>query len=331
MPHSIFAPLLTAVLLSAGTPPATVTGHPQHPTSPAPRTAIATMRVDIWPEYDDPRVLVIYDGTLAGDATAPTDFSLVVPPGAQVHMAGGIAPDGGHLHADFRTRTRNDGLVEVSYRLEVPEFYMEFYYDPLGAGEERRFTYPVQSGFHIDSLAVRVQEPRRAEGFEVVPLADQHTQDDRGLGYAVIRRTDLAPGAMIPVTVVYRKTDRTPSVTAQEMNGAQGAQGAQGARAEPPFPWDRARRWGLGILAAAFFAVGLYREVFARRWSGSHREPVADRDRDDRGQAAPEGGRRPRFCTECGTRLAPTHRFCTMCGQPIRGRVAGTGTGGRRR
>lgn len=90
---------------------------------------IATMGVDIWPEYDDPRVLVTCHGLLApGHADEVLARS---PAGARIHMAGGIAEGDGQLHGDFRTEPHGSGLMTVTYRLEVPVFYMEFCYDPF--------------------------------------------------------------------------------------------------------------------------------------------------------------------------------------------------------
>lgn len=306
MSSSILAPFLAAMLAIAPTP----VDRPGADSVAVPD--IATMQVDIWPEYDDPRVLVIYYGLLAPGAETPTDFSFIVPAGARIHMAGGIAETGGHLHGDFRTRPRDDGLMTVTYRLEVPEFYMEFYYDPFTGGDERRFTYPVRAPYHIDSLLVRVQQPRRADAFGLVPASDGTVQDGRGFDYGVLRFADVAAGTETPVTVSYTKTDRDPSVVAQDDPGAAPS---SSPGAPSPSPWRRARSWILGTLAAGFFAVGFYKLL-------SDRANEADPPRGARGTRGRVGGTSgtaapSRFCTECGQRAGSTHRYCGRCGQPL--------------
>lgn len=305
MLHSILTSLLTAAFAVGAS---TLPSVSQVPGGPAGAPRVGSLTVDVWPEFDDPRVLVIYDGRLAAGTEVPVDFSFIVPSDAQVHMAGGIAADGGHLHADFETRALDSGLKEVSYRLEVPRFYMEFYYDPLTGAARRRFTYPVVSRFGIDSLLVRVQEPLRSEGFRVVPLAGEVVQDNRGLNYSVIRFGDVTPGTETPVTVSYRKTDRRPSVA-----GAAPATDPTADRESSPSPWDRARPWILGALAAGFFAMGVFKMIS----SGAGTTGSASDSPGPAGASAPTGP--GRFCTECGHAAGSTDRYCGRCGHPLDG------------
>lgn len=311
MPLSIFTSFLTAALLNGAialqqTSPAT-DAEPATEASTGPQ--IATLTVDIWPEFDDPRVLVIYDGRLAAGAAVPVDFSFIVPSDARIHMAGGIAADGGHLPAAFETRVLDDGVKEVSYRLEVPRFYMEFYYDPLTGAGQRRFSYPVVSRFDIDSLLLRVQEPLRSEGFGVVPLAEEVVQDNRGLNYSLIRFDHVSAGAEMPVTVSYRKTDRQPSVA----GNAAAPDQAPAERETTSSPWERARTWILGTLATGFFAMGFFK-MFSSRAGKQGGAP------ERQGSAPPSAsGGAGRFCTECGRPAGPADRYCGQCGHRLDG------------
>lgn len=304
MLSSVLLPLVAGLALAAEpVPGVAVQGPGSEPT-------IAALTIDIWPEYDDPRVLAIYDGMMAPDTRLPTEFTFVVPGDAQVHMAGGIAAEGGHIHADFDTRVRADGMMEVSYTLEVPHVYMEFYYDPLDGGNLRRFTFPVISPFAIDSLAVRVQQPARAHDFVLEPAGVDSMRDRRGLEYEIVRWAGLPAETTTRVTVSYRKTDRQPSVTAQ----AAQASARTGASAdEPPAGPSRGRiwTWTLATLALGFFGVGFYK-VFTTG-------PLVPRagDRRQRKGAGGVSASQGRFCTECGQPSAPTHRFCGRCGIPL--------------
>jgi hypothetical protein len=130
-------------------------------------TRINMMQVDIWPEYDDPRVLLIYRGQLEPGREIPRDFAFVIPPGAQVHMAGAIGDNGEHLHSVYETRSRPDGLVELAYQPPTRTVYMEFYYDPLGDGEEREFQYTLVSPLPVAMWMVNVQQPLQARGLRM--------------------------------------------------------------------------------------------------------------------------------------------------------------------
>jgi zinc-ribbon domain len=298
--------LTTAAILAAGL--ALLSGA--HPTQAPAQEAAATpdgdqaetkidgMSVDIWPEYDDPRVLVIYRGTLAPGLTTPRDFSFLVPTGAEIHMAGAVDETRGHVHALFETKDRGDGLTEVSYSLPNPNFYMEFYYDPLGDTPERDFTYRLVSPFPIDQLMVSVQEPRRAEGFAMTPATNQIVRDDaEGLSYHVVGFSDVAAGEAQTVSVSYRKGDREPSVVAEDGAGAQGAD-------------SRAMRSILifsAILLVGVVGYGVFVTLQKRDaeadggLSDAFADPITDVN----------------FCSQCGEEVAPTDRFCGICGHPV--------------
>ena len=311
MLNAIPAVLLSAIVTSGAAVPEPV-GQDGPPASDP---TLASLTIDIWPEYDDARVLVIYDGVLAFGGTLPLELTFVVPADAQVHMAGGIAANGGHLHADFDTRLRDDGLMEVSYAPQAPRLYMELYYNPLSGDDDRQFTYPVTAPFEVDSLVVRVQEPLRATGFELAPAAEESMQDNKGLDYHVLRRGDLPAGSVMPVTVAYRKTDRQPSVTRQ---GAPAAVQSGAAKGNADSPWQQARTWILVTLAVGFFGMGFYK-MFAKSEfagvSGASAERTENRRTDTE-----SGSGEPGFCAQCGRPLAPEHRYCGTCGTRVEGR-----------
>lgn len=301
IPSTILASLLMTVLTAgsgAAAPShvAPASGPPPSPTV----TKVASMDVQIWPEYDEPRVLAIYEGHLRSTVALPTDFTFVVPEGAQPHMVGGIDAQGRHIHAEFTTRPRDDGLVEISYRLDTPTFYMEFYYDPLTGDAQRRFTFPVVTTFTVDSLSVDVQEPRRAEDFRVTPSTREVATDRDGFEYRILRFADVPAGKTTPVTVAYRKKDRKPSVTPRQPVAAASRSGPR-----------RTTFLVLGILGVLIGFVGLY--------------PVASERKGRKGRkgrkAGEEGHRRDalpgRFCTECGAELRPRANYCGACGRPV--------------
>jgi hypothetical protein len=268
--------------------------------------AIEHMNVELWPEYDDPRVLAIYSGKVAAGVETPTDFSFVVPAGAQIHMAGGLDANGGHLHGLYQTRERDDGLVEVFYRLDVPDFYMEFYYDPFDGGEQRSFDYPVVSPYEIAELVVRVQEPLRAEGFTTSPAASQTMRDQKGFNYHMLRWANVAAETPQSVSVAYRKADRTPSITPQAAEGGAGAPERKTMSNILVF---------MAVLLVAVVGLGLF---FGSQRRAAAKAPVT----------APPAPRTPprdspppqrgvsRFCTGCGETVAPADRYCAMCGRP---------------
>lgn len=277
-------------------------------------TKVHFMNVEIWPEYDDPRVLVIYSGALEPGLEMPRDFSFLVPTGAEVHMAGAVAESGGHIHGLYETRDRGDGLTEVSYSLPNPNFYMEFYYDPLGDDDLRDFSYPLVSPYAISQLRVNVQHPRRATEFAVAPATTQVVQDDKGLSYHAIRFDSLTAGESRSVSVRYKKSDRNFSVVAQDGSGAEVSD-------------KRAMKSILVFSALLLLGVVGY-GVFTTTRKGAGR-PTRDiggtqQPRSESGRRGPIAG--ADFCTQCGERTAATDKFCGKCGHPVPHRHSAHGT-----
>jgi len=94
--------------------------------------------VDVWPEYDDPRVLAIYQGTFVNNGSSDFDgyVKFNIPKEAQINMACEIV-NGNHLCQPYKTEDKGD-YVELKWKTtkiikpgqEYPVF-LEFYYDPI--------------------------------------------------------------------------------------------------------------------------------------------------------------------------------------------------------
>lgn len=262
---------------------------------------LTSLNVEIWPEYDDPRVLVIYAGRMEPSVSIPADFTLVIPREAQVHMAGYVDADGVHRQLPFETRPRDDGLSEIYYPLPTPDFYVEFYYEAFPAGEERRFSYPLVPPGDVEKLTVSVQQPLRAEGFLVSPFTLRVVDDDKGFLYHVIEMdTVVTAGAPMPIAVSYRKQDQDPSIAAAPAGAGPPASGGK-------FMTNALALVAVLLVGAAAFAL----------FVTSDRRDTDDYLAEIRHRARGQGHGPGRYCPECGEPTAPTDRYCGSCGHPI--------------
>lgn len=271
------------------------TGYAQQESSSSPETRIEELELDIWPEYDDPRVLVIYSGQLAAGVELPRPFSLVIPRGAEIHMAGAIGERGEHLHAAFETRPAGDSLVEVSYQLEASKFYMEFYYDPFRDGDRREFRYPLVPSYRTERVVMRVQQPLRASAFRITPVAVDVLRDANGFGYHRLFFDELAADEERSVTVSYSKPDREPSVAPQA-----GAADPAGGRAM--------RNILIVGTVLLIGAVGMGVVV------GRRSAPALAGGRNAVGKHGGLAAGGNRFCRSCGTPVKQSDNFCGECG-----------------
>ena len=109
----------------------------------------------LWPEYDDPGVLVILAGDFANDATFPQDVAFPVAEGARNIQATVNDPAKGLLSQEWQMQ---DG--KVAYSLPQPGFHLEYYVDRPVSGDQRKIVHTFEAPYPIKSLEIAVQQPR---------------------------------------------------------------------------------------------------------------------------------------------------------------------------
>jgi len=172
---------------------------------------IGRMRVAIWPEYDDPGVLVIYDGRFVDNGSFPAETSFFLPQGAVISDACSLSPKGQHFCQLFKQENIGD-LEEVRLKLPYPNFYLSFHIDPFeGDGSVRNLSYKLTTNHRIRKLEIDIQEPLRAEGFVVTPEAHR-LEETKGLKHYRYYMDKPQKGVDIPFEINYKKEDKRPSV-----------------------------------------------------------------------------------------------------------------------
>ncbi len=295
--------LITAALI---VPP--VLGKPDEPLT------IKSMKVSLWPEYDDPRVLVIYEGEFYNDALFPQPVSFPVPLGSEMSQVCALQPpNNDHLCQLYETLTETDSL-SVSYTLPIPTYYMEYYWDGIKGQPEKAFAFQYVSPYAVDTMEIDVQQPLKATGFELAPPYASATSDGLGMKYFHYVFKDVKPGQVISIDASYSKSDDKPSVSGGQTNGTGGSNS---------YTW-------IGIGAAiAVIAVGLilFRRKPAVSRAQSRRAARIEAKRDGvprtqrpaaPGPSLPAPDIEALFCSHCGTKLASKATFCHLCGAKVK-------------
>jgi hypothetical protein len=275
--------------------------------------SLKSMRISIWPEYDDPRILVLYEGEFADGAVFPQDVKFPAPAGASIGQVCALTkPANEHLCQLYETSPEGDGIV-ISYNLPIPTFFLEYYYDGLQGQPDRTFSYQYLSPYPIERLSIEVQQPLRSSDFSLSP-AYVSSASSGGFKYYQYTFNNVEAGQAIRIDGSYTKTDTQPSIAGQQSAG-----GSSSALAIT----------GIIVGAVAVGAVGIM--VYRRR-------PTPARATASRGPARPS--RQPRqaqmmmlkgsstssrnragsFCTQCGGKLDAGDRFCAQCGAAARKR-----------
>jgi mono/diheme cytochrome c family protein len=291
-----------------------------------PRTGdihIQRLSVSIWPEYDDPRVLVMMRGELSPESQVPTRIRLPMPKGAELLGAGMISPQNELLNHPHE-RLPGDTSDTLELTLPVHKFFAEWYYDPFGQRKPaRQFTYALTLPYATAQLDVDILQPDAATEFRIKPAPMRENADVRGGKHYLFSYLDLDPEAAHTFEVTYVKTTDEPSVT----KSADLSSNSEPGSLQAPGLARSTKTWVTFAMIAGF-AVILAGGVFVLRNKQPAPPPAAPTMPtvpDSASRVVAQGATqtpetataRPNYCSHCGRQLQVTYVFCPGCGQPL--------------
>ena len=289
---------------------------------------MARLRLSIWPEYDDPRVLIMFRGEMTPRQAFPASITLPVPKGAEIIGAGMISEQNELLLHPHQILP-GDSQDTLQLNLPVPRFFVEFYYNPFTvSGPEKRFVYPAPTTYPIELFEVDIQQPLKASAFTVEPAPMERMTDKEGFTYHQFTARDLKKGQSQTFTIAYTKTATTPSVAKQQST----SQPTEKVRAR-----SDTTLVSLGIFAGTILLFVGYAWLIQRSQrspmpattssvpSASKSDTLIALLQEDAQSQETEGvspalrqTRTIHFCANCGRKLLPDDRFCSACGKPIK-------------
>ena len=266
---------------------------------------LASLNIEIWPEYDRPAALVILRGALAESVKLPAAVTLRLPaasggPGAVAYSK---AADGNLLNLKHESAKSGDF---ITLKFEVPErfFHVEFY-EPIATGAAARaYRYVWPGDLAVEHVTVVVQEPASSSEFSVEPRLERLTTGQDGLRYRLGDLGALEAGKPLPIALRYTKLDASPSKPkAIEQPAPVTAPALR--RPWPPRPSPRRR--------AADCRIGRFPSP---PWRCS---ACWERSSFSGGGGASPAAAKPatQFCAKCGAAQAPGSRFCATCGAKV--------------
>jgi len=259
-------------------------------------TGFKSVHLWIFPEYDDPRLLVMLEGQIEG-IQPPAKVRFLVPSAAEMYSAGSMDVQGKYSGGPpDRKPSSIPGWDEISYEVTTDTFRME-YYDPAIRGlPDKTISYQFLRLYPISDLEVVVQEPRRSSNFSVIPRGEPFIDNEGFSSYRYDYR-DLKTEPSISFEIKYTKPDSNPSLVLEEKGSSN----------------------TLLIVVLTFSLCiivggGLYWAIKSK----SRKRPTRRRATGKGDESEPENRRfRRRFCSQCGERLEKPSRFCPNCGTQL--------------
>ncbi len=269
--------------------------------------ALSFVTVQLWPEYDQPSMLVITDFQPAADLSLPATLTFRIPAEAALIAVASDAGGGRFMDFPYEGPTAEGEYQTFTITVEENMSYRFEYYQPLTFnGDERLFSYLWDNGFAVESFQYLVLEPLDVTKIGMEPKHET-LQNSNGLNYYEGATVSLAAGEQFPLTLTYEKT--TDTLVSQ----AQSVQIAEPINEDTPGRVSLANSlpYIIGGLGVIMIAGGL---AYYFQWGRASKS----KPRRRHSQTEAENDSTSRYCPQCGTRAKLTDRFCRTCGARLR-------------
>jgi len=280
--------------------------------------AIERLGVALWPEYDQPSMLVILRVQLAEGTELPAEITLPIPASVGEPLAVAYStPEGGLLNAPYTRQEQGDWAL-ITLTSETPSAQVE-YYQPLATSEtQRSFTYEWPGGQDLANLTYEVQHPVGAQGMRIDPPPESTVPRPDGLLYSFADLGQVPGTETRQIQLTYLRETSALSIDSTGQTTPPVAGPAEPAGSTPDvIAWLPIGLGGIGILLV-MVGGGLYWRS-RRKGSGA---AVRERHRPKRSGTPAAGSALDTavvFCHSCGTQAAITDMFCRQCGARLRG------------
>lgn len=282
---------------------------------------LSALEIALWPEFDRPELLVIFQGRLADDVSLPAVLTLTIPKEAgEPHAVASVDEAGQRLDAGYDVQVLGDEIKVTYTSLEHRAFQFEYYLDALRLkGKRREFTFSYALDVPVDDLALELQQPSGATNVVLNPPAVETRRGFADLTYHRLPLGAVDAGQRVEWRVSYNESGSTLGFVAvggalvlllgglwlvgsrRRAEGQRKAPRQQGAK--PPKRKKRKDRKGAQPRPQSSSA--------ARSRPSRPLRSVRSAEPETSGAASfpPDG-----FCHQCGTLLKGDALFCHRCG-----------------
>ena len=269
---------------------------------------LTNVSVQLWPEYDQPSMLVITDFEVPVTTTLPVNLSFRIPKDANLIAVASYTADGLLANAAYEG-PKDDGEWQVfTIALDATAARFEYYQPITFNGNQRIFSYLWDDSYTVDAFDIRVLEPADTTSLTTTPSLDSIEQQE-GLKYFHGDPVKLAGGEQFTLNLEYQKTSDALIVSAP------GVQPASPVDENTPgrVSLNNSLPYLIGGLGVIMIVGGL---VYYLR-SGKTRVKKSRR-RQHANTTNAEESESDVYCGQCGMRAHSGDRFCRTCGARLR-------------
>jgi hypothetical protein len=270
---------------------------------------LSSFQVQLWPEYDQPSVLVIYDFTLPTATKLPLNIPVRFPKDGNLIAVASQAADGSLLNTSYLGPSVGDVWQTITVQIKTEATYHLEYYEPLSkSGNLRQFAYLWPGDFAVDDFGITVRVPPDTTNITTNPTMES-IQGTDGTPYLKKDFGAVGLGQQVPVRLTYTKTSDTLSASQQDLRPSQ----PLGANTPGRVMLSNYLPYILGVLGLALIIGG---SVYF--WQSSRGGRALRERRHSRAAPRESQGVSDVYCHQCGTRAQVGDRFCRVCGTKLR-------------
>ena len=275
---------------------------------------LASVEVDLWPEYDRPSMLVIYRLFLSPDTQLPVTLTLRIPSNAGDPYNVAVRGADGQLYNAAFTRTVLGNWSLVTLTATAVELQFE-YYDPdlVKDSATRSFAYEWQGDYAVKAMTIQVQQPAGASQMKTTPSLGNGFSGEGGLTYYNAMVGAVPAGTKFQLSLEYQKSNDTLSAPSLEVQPSTPISSSTPGRTPAPNIILAYLLGGLGVLLLVGGGIWYWRAGWPspatqlRRRHPPRVEQLAESEADD-----------AVYCHQCGRRASPGDVFCRACGTKLR-------------
>ncbi|MEA3336076.1 MAG: zinc ribbon domain-containing protein [Chloroflexota bacterium] len=276
-------------------------------------------QMSVWPEHDQPSVLVIYEGILDEGTVFPQSLRIPVPEDAIVNAVAFRAEDGNLLNLPWQSEETGQGQL-LSFNVDSAQFVVEFYADVLSSPPDRQFDLSLVVPLDSQETILRFRQPARSSDLTLSPSLEPGS-DSSGNPEFIKSLGSQVAGAEVPVSVSYVKSDSDPTIRSAIPVDREGEVTTDAASSPEWLPYAVGAIGVASLLGLLFLALNFLR---------SRRQPTSRQARRRMAREAGPQSTQPvdrsisvgpgidKFCPTCGAKYASNDRFCRECGMPRR-------------
>jgi hypothetical protein len=275
-------------------------------------TKLEEINIELWSEYDEPSMLVIYEFIVSQDTQLPVDVTLRFPKEGNL-VAVAVEHEGEFFNKDFTTLVKQEDWQTIKIKTETYEPHRIEYYQPLTMnGDKRQFKYQWFGDYDVRKFTVSVLIPADSTGLVTSPPLENIVTSSNGLlTTGTVTKQDLKMMNSFQFELEYQRT--SSALTKPDLPTGQ---------VEPAGPVDEKTPgrvsianlpWIIGGFGLALIGIALF-----SYWRSTQVQSTESQPRKRRRSKPEEEEEGQAYCHECGTRAHAGDRFCRTCGSRLR-------------